>query len=142
MNSINLKILVYYLLFLYLSVTFVSASESNKNSEIENVISAQLKAFKAKDIYEAYSFASPKIKRRYPSPEIFDQMVKTSFNDIWNPKQYLFKSVKQMDDVAYQEVLVFSQSDIATDYLYSLSKYNGKWLITGVSSYIPKDIGI
>ena len=96
MNSINLKILVYYLLFLYLSVTFVSASESNKNSEIENVISAQLKAFKAKDIYEAYSFASPQIKRRYPSPEIFDQMVKTSFNDIWNSKQYLFKNVKQM----------------------------------------------
>ena len=38
MYSINLKILVYFLLFLYLSVTFVSASESNKNSEIENVI--------------------------------------------------------------------------------------------------------
>jgi hypothetical protein len=114
-------------------VTFVSASESNKNSEIENVISAQLKAFKVKDIYEAYSFASP---------QIFDQMVKTSFNDIWNSKQYHFKNVMLMNDVAYQEVLVFSQSDIATDYLYSLSKYNGKWLITGVSSYIPKDIGI
>jgi len=142
MYSINLKIIFYYILFLYLTVTFVNASDVDQNYEIENVISAQLEAFKAKDIYQAYSFASPHIKRRYPSPEIFDKMVRASFNDIWDSKQYLFKNMNQIDDVTYQEVLVFSQSDVATDYLYSLSKYNGKWLITGVSPYKRRDLDI
>ena len=77
----------------------------------------------------AYSFAAPEIKRRYPSAELFGQMVKNGYSDIWDSKSHTFEDLKLKGDIAYQIVTVFSDDNIINNYIYTLYNYYGEWVI-------------
>ena len=48
-------------------------------AKAHKIISSQIDAFRKSDIDEAYNFASPFIKSRFASAEIFGQMVKNGY---------------------------------------------------------------
>ena len=92
--------------------------EKEFGTQIEKVISSQFNAFQEKNLSLAYSFASPEIKRQYPSAEIFGQMVKNGYSDIWNSKSHTFEGLKLKGEMAFQMVTVISNNNTINNYLY------------------------
>ena len=135
------KIIYIPILLFFLTISSYGA-EKEFGPQIEKVITSQFNAFQEKNLLLAYSFASPEIKRRYPSAEIFGQMVKNGYSDIWNSKSHTFEGLKINGEMAFQMVSVISNNNTINNYLYTLYDYNGEWVIAGVTRYRSDSMGI
>ena len=135
------KIIYIPILLFFLTISSYGA-EKEFGPQIEKVITSQLNAFQEKNLSLAFSFASPEIKRRYPSAEIFGQMVKNGYSDIWNSKSHTFEGLKINGEMAFQMVTVISNNNTINNYLYTLYDYNGEWVIAGVTRYRSDSMGI
>ena len=78
--------------------------------EIQEIISAQILAFRQNNAEEAYSFASPFIKSKFRSPSIFMAMVKGSYPMIWNPQKFKFMEQRSHASNIIQRV-IFTDGD-------------------------------
>ena len=135
-----MKKIIYIPLILFLLATVPYAAENEVALKIEKVITSQFNAFQEENLSLAYSFAAPEIKRRYPSAELFGQMVKNGYSDIWDSKSHIFEDLKLKGDIAYQIVTVFSDDNIINNYIYTLYNYYGEWVIAGVMRYRPDNL--
>ena len=135
------KIIYVPILLFFLTVSSYGVEEVF-GPQIEKVITSQFNAFQEKNITLAYSFASPEIKRQYPSAEIFGQMVKNGYSDIWNSKSHTFEGLKLKGEMAFQMVTVVSNNNNINNYLYTLYYYNGEWVIAGVTRYRSHSMGV
>tara|TARA_B100000925_G_C22003204_1_gene472322 strand:+ start:539 stop:952 length:414 start_codon:yes stop_codon:yes gene_type:complete len=135
------KIIYIPILLFFLTISSYGA-EKEFGPQIEKIITSQFNAFQEKNLLLAYSFASPEIKRRYPSAEIFGQMVKNGYSDIWNSKSHTFEGLKINGEMAFQMVTVISNNNTINNYLYTLYDYNGEWVIAGVTRYRSDSMGI
>ncbi len=126
------------LLFAFLFVTTLSGpaaaqGASDDLSAIQDTIAGQIAAFRAGDSGRAYSFAAPTIKRIFPSPGVFMQMVKKGYEPVFRPRSYAFieQQVIGADD-AMQFVDVVGPDGAAWIAVYSLRRQpDGTWKITG-----------
>ena len=101
-------------------LTIISyGAEKEFRPQIEKVITSQFNAFKEKNLSLAYTYASPEIKRQYPSAEIFGQMVKNGYSDIWNSKSHTFEGLRLKGEMAFQMVTVISSNNTVNNYLYT-----------------------
>ena len=134
---------IIYIPILLLFLTIISyGAEKEFRPQIEKVITSQFNAFKEKNLSLAYSYASPEIKRQYPSAEIFGKMVKNGYSDIWNSKSHTFEGLKLKGEMAFQMVTVISSNNTINNYLYTLYNYNGEWVIAGVMRYRSDSMGV
>ena len=137
-----MKKIIYLPILLFFLTTISYGAEKEFRPQIQKVITSQFNAFKEKNLSLAYSYASPEIKRQYPSAEIFGQMVKNGYSDIWNSKSHTFEGLKLKGQMAFQMVTVISSNNTINNYLYTLYNYNGDWLIAGVMRYRPDSMGV
>lgn len=135
------KIICIPILLFFLTISSYGA-EKEFGPQIEKVISSQFNAFQEENLPLAYSFASPEIKRRYPSAEIFGQMVKNGYSDIWNSKSHAFEGLKLKGEMAFQIVTVISNNNTINNYLYTLYNYKGEWVIAGVTRHSSDSMGV
>lgn len=73
-------------------------------SDIQAVISGQLKAFKAGDGTTAYSYAAPNIKSMFPSPDVFMAMVKGGYAVVADSNNVTFGPMRPESDGFRQDV--------------------------------------
>jgi len=137
-----MKKIIYLPFVLFLLTTETYGADKEFRPQIEKVITSQFNAFKEADLSLAYSYASPELKRRYRSAEIFGQMVKDGYSDIWNSESHTFEGLKLKGEMAYQIVTVFSSNNTINNYLYTLYSYNGEWVIAGVTRYRRGNLGV
>ena len=137
-----MKKIIYIPILLFILTIISYGAEKEFRPQIEKVITSQFNAFKEKKLSLAYRYASPEIKRQYPSAEIFGQMVKNGYADIWNSKSHTFEGLKLKGEMAFQMVTVISSNNTINNYLYTLYNYNGEWVIAGVMRYRSDSMGV
>ena len=137
-----MKKIIYISILLFILTIISYGAEKEFKPQIEKVITSQFNAFKEKNLSLAYSYASPEIKRQYPSAEIFGKMVKNGYSDIWNSKSHTFEGLKLKGEMAFQMVTVISSNNTINNYLYTLYNYNGEWVIAGVMRYRSDSMGV
>lgn len=122
------------LLVLFIAVP-VRAQEIGEEaaSQIRGVIESQLRAFQRDDGGEAFSYASPFIKQKFRTPDIFMQMVKTGYPSVYRPKAYEFRELLNEGGKAVQQVLfVAPDGSLKLARYYMMQEADGAWKINGV----------
>ena len=105
------------------------------------VVEAQLVAFRDGDYARAYGFAAPGIQSMMP-PESFEKMVRTGYPLIARSSNADFGVALDTGEDAVLAVRITGADEKGTtaEYLYTLSKADGSWKITGVSEVRPGGI--
>ena len=110
----------------------LSARADDDAPAIQSVISSQISAFLSGDGELAYSYASPGIKRLFPSPQIFMQMVEQGYEPVFRPRSFAFTDLELNDDRALQLVDIVGPDGAPWTALYMLERQpDGSWRISG-----------
>ena len=120
-----------FLIVLLISTSAFSITDEDEQ-EIISVVSQQLQAFQEDDFEKAYSFASPIIKKIFPSPKAFAEMVVGQYQAVYRPKRVNFGAVSLKDGAPYLEVYLVDPNGEFVTAMYSMQQQeNGEWLING-----------
>ena len=100
---------------------------------IRAVIEAQIAAFKLDDAATAYSFAAPGIKRIFPNPQVFIEMVKLGYAQIYRPLKVEFGKASKTGPGVVQTVKLIGVDGKKANAYYMMEKQaDGQWKIAGV----------
>lgn len=101
-------------------------------TELTEVITAQLAAFRANDYPKAYTFASSEIRDLFPLAE-FETMVRNGFPVIAQSSTAAFGLALDAGDEAVVTVRVEGKTKNSVAYQYHLKKEAGHWRIAAVT---------
>lgn len=131
-----LKSLVFALAILLVALpkfSALEASEGQAAAAIRLVIEQQLAAFQRDDGAEAFSYAAPGIQRRFQTPEIFMQMVRSGYAPVYRPREVEFRELRVNGQTIQQEVLFVGPDGKPVLALYTMQQQpDGSWRIAGV----------
>jgi Domain of unknown function (DUF4864) len=101
--------------------------------EFQRIITAQIEAFRADDGPAAYGYAAPAIKKIFPSPEIFMEMVRKGYRPVYRPQSFAFGSItEEMSGRPTQRVMIIDQAGKSWVALYAFERQpDGSWKIIG-----------
>jgi hypothetical protein len=131
-----MRILVLVLSFL---VCF-NASAQAQEITIEDVITAQIEAFRQNDVETAFTLASPKIQQLFGSPEKFGNMVRDGYPMVWRPADVSFLRQRRKAGVVYQEMRFFDAAGAGHSFVYEMVQVSGSWKIDGVYRLKSDDV--
>ncbi|GHD09220.1 DUF4864 domain-containing protein [Tianweitania populi] len=100
----------------------------------QSVIQRQMSAFRGNRDAEAYSFASPMLRMKFPNMAIFMSMVRQAYPMVHNPARYDFGTSKEVGNQIQQDVMILGAD--GKDYVatYTLQQQrDGSWLINSVT---------
>lgn len=120
---------------LSVSVPITAFAGEAEIRDAQSIISRQIDAFLAGDNERAYSFASPGIKRLFPTVEAFMNMVTRGYQPVWKPQSYTFgKSSEPSATTIMQQLLVVGPDGKNYEAVYTLElQPDGTYRITSVS---------
>lgn len=99
---------------------------------IRTVIERQLEAFRQDDADAAFAFASPMIQAKFGTPEVFLNMVKTSYQPVYRPRYVAFRDLYMVQGVPTQPVFLIGPDGVPVTAIYIMQKQpDGVWKIDG-----------
>ena len=99
---------------------------------VRDVIEAQLDAFLHDDAPRAFSYATAGIRESFGSPEVFIEMVRTSYAVVYRPKTVKFEAPVAIDGEVVQPVRLTDADGRAWLALYPMQREpGGAWRING-----------
>jgi len=99
-------------------------------ANIRNIILRQLNAFRDDDAEKAFSYAAPEIRRIFKTPEMFLHMVRKSYQSVYRPQSFAFKTIKRIDGNIVQPLAVVGPSGVSETALYIMEQHpDGSWKI-------------
>lgn len=107
-------------------------SETNVETELREVIQAQLTAFRKDDYPEAYKYAASSIKEHFPLPA-FERMVKQGYPLIAQSSTVQFGVVVDNGKQAVVNVVVAGENGRTRHYQYLMQREEAGWRIGGVT---------
>ncbi len=108
-------------------------ASADESSAIQQVITKQLAAFQRDDGTEAFSYASPGIRRMFGNADNFMRMVKQGYPSVYRPQTYEFREVVEIQGRLVQEVLFVGPSGEVEIASYLMERQpDGTWRINGV----------
>ena len=116
--------------FLIFISTMLAADEQ---TDIQNTISNQLKAFAVDDFSEAFTHASPGIKDIFGSVENFSTMVKKGYPMVWRYDNFQFLKLEETLQCYSQTVRITDKKNELFLLKYFMTNISGIWKISGVS---------
>jgi hypothetical protein len=129
-----LRVFVALLLFLLAPATAAGGPVNDADrAEFQRIISEQIAAFRADDGPRADSYATPSIKRIFPSPEIFMRMVRQGYSPVHRPQSFRFGEAA-LDPLGRpaQRVTLVGPDGRTYEALYSMERQpDGSWRIDG-----------
>ncbi len=121
--------------FLALSVAPAAAQQAIPAADagaIRQVIQSQLDAFQHDDWPRAFGYASPTIQTKFVSPEIFSQMVRGGYPQVYRPKSVEFRELAATEYGPTQRVFVVGPDGHAYMAYYTMERQpDGSWRISG-----------
>jgi hypothetical protein len=131
-----LRALIMLVLVMWLPAAARAGSINDADrSEFQRVIAGQIEAFRADDGDRAYGFAAPNIRRIFPNPAIFMQMVKQGYMPVYRPQSFKFGQAG--DDPLgrpSQRVTVVGPDGKTYEAVYAMERQpDGTWRIMGCS---------
>lgn len=110
-------------------------AQQTAEREAQDVVTRQLEAFLSGDFQTAYSYASPDIKRIFPTLDSFMSMVRNGYLPVLRPGNYAFGRVEtDAEGRLVWEVLIRAPngSDYTAAY-YMERQADGSWKVDAVS---------
>jgi len=99
-------------------------------AEIRNMIIGQIAAFREDDAEKAFSFAAPEIRKIFRTPEMFLYMVRKSYQAVYRPRKYEFRTIRNIDGKVVQPVTIVGPTGVTETALYIMEKQpDGTWRI-------------
>jgi len=99
-------------------------------AEIRNMIIGQIAAFREDDAEKAFSFAAPEIRKIFRTPEMFLYMVRKSYQAVYRPRRYEFRTIRNIDGKVVQPVTIVGPTGVTETALYIMEKQpDGTWRI-------------
>jgi hypothetical protein len=120
---------------LFLSLAALGAQAQERlapNPEIEATITRQFDAFRAEDVAEAWTHASPNIQNLFGSPEVFGRMVQQGYPMVWAPAEVAFIDLQSFGGVLVQRVQVIDGAGNVHYLGYQMIETQAGWKINGV----------
>ncbi len=109
----------------------VTLSDADRSS-IRDVIESQLAAFQSDDGAQAFSYASPTVRRQFVTPERFMHMVRTGYAPVYRPREVEFRDLVVVGDVPAQKVLFVGPDGVPVMAIYPMQRQaDGSWRIDG-----------
>ena len=109
----------------------LSLSDADRSS-IRDVIESQLAAFQRDDGAQAFSYASPTVRRQFVTPERFMHMVRTGYAPVYRPREVEFRDLVMAGDVPVQKVLLVGPDGVPVMAIYPMQRQaDGSWKIDG-----------
>jgi hypothetical protein len=100
---------------------------------IKSVIERQLAAFARDDADTAFGFASPAIRQRFGTADIFMQMVRSDYRAVYRPRSVSFGAAARSDGMIVQEVDLIGPDGAGVRAFYLMERQDdGSWRINGV----------
>jgi len=122
-----------FLCMSFLVLAPAAGSAKEPLDTVQAIIERQIEAFSRDDAGAAYSFASPAMRGRFPSEDVFFDMVKRSYAPIYRPGNFAFGRSKVEGDMVVQEVLISGADGEDWTALYQLVRQpDGSYKINGV----------
>ena len=122
---------------LWLGLCYGAAAQAADLAEadrtaIRQTIEGQLEAFRRADAFEAFAYASPEIRRQFRTPELFMEMVRRGYPQVFQSREVDFRDLLVTQDSPTQAVLVVGPDGSAVMALYRMQKQpDGSWRIDG-----------
>ena len=118
------------LLALFMALSAPAAAQDR--AAIEETITAQLDAFNARDVPEAWQYASPMIQSIFGNPTNFGMMVQQGYPMVWRPEDVTFGELREIAGGLYQMVIVKDAAGNLHYLDYRMQMIDGEWRIAGV----------
>jgi hypothetical protein len=121
-------------LFLFAFASSLSAEEVSRDHAraIRAVIAEQLDAFAKDDARRAFSLATAGIRARFGTPDVFIDMVRTTYPVVYRPKSVQFEKPVMLDGELIQTVKMTDVEGRAWIALYPMQREaDGRWRING-----------
>ena len=127
------------LLFLLVFISVVSAADAiaaevsaPQAKQMQAVIQAQLDAFAADDAKRAFSFAAPKVREVFGTPDRFIAMVRTGYPVVYRPAAVAFFKPQTREGAFIQRVQLTDQNGGVWLATYQLERQRDRsWRIAG-----------
>jgi len=129
------KTTVFLAVSMQMSSVGVTAAQNAAERQAQDIVTRQLEAFLSGNFAQAYSYASPDIKRVFPTLESFMSMVQNGYLPVLRPGNYAFGRVEPLaDGRLVWEVLIRGPdgADYTAAY-YMERQSDGSWKVDGVS---------
>lgn len=99
---------------------------------IRMMIADQIEAFRRDDADGAYGFAAPDIKRMFPTPERFMEMVRNQYRPVYRPRSVAFGEATETAGGALQKVFLTGPDGRGWLAAYLAERQeDGSWRISG-----------
>ncbi len=107
-----------------------------------SVISDQIDAFRADDGSRAYSHAAPMIRQVFPSPDLFMNMVRQSYQPVYRPQSFSFgKAGLSASGRPIQRVTLVGPDGQTYEAVYTMERQpDGTWQINGCAIVRAPDV--
>ncbi|WP_156884439.1 DUF4864 domain-containing protein [Stappia stellulata] len=120
------------LLGLTLMLAMQGSAIAQDAAQLKGIVEKQITAFRAGDADAAYGYAAPMIKRMFPSPDQFIDMVKRGYAPVYDPSSISFGELRETARGPVQEVYVTDAKGRKWLALYSFEQQaDGTWKISG-----------
>lgn len=120
------------LLALTLNARSQDVTDADK-ARFQDIITAQIEAFRSDDGGRAFSFAAPVIKSMFKTPDKFMSMVRSGYPAVYRPKSVTFGAVTADLGGPTQKVHLIGPKGYAWTALYAMQRQDdGTWKISAV----------
>ena len=110
--------------------------------QFQDIISSQIEAFQADDGAGAYAFAAPRVKRIFPTADVFMTMVRQGYQPVYRPQSVKFGEVNRDLGAPTQHVHLIGPKGQAWTALYAMQRQDdGSWRIAAVVLVKNEDVG-
>lgn len=111
----------------------LQSAQSSDQVAIIAVIEDQMQAFQADDGIRAFSHASPSIQAMFGRPDVFMEMVRRGYQQVYRPQTVEFRDLVAEQDSLVQRVFVVGPNGKAAVARYYMQRQpDGSWKINGV----------
>ena len=122
-------------LFLAAFATMPQTARAGDESAAQDIVTRQLEAFLSGEFAEAYSYASPGIRRLFPTLDQFMSMVQRGYLPVLRPGNYAFGRTEPLaDGRIVWEVLIRGPDGMDYTAVYFMERQqDGSWKVDGVN---------
>jgi hypothetical protein len=103
-----------------------------QQGDIQGTISNQIEAFKADDFEQAFTYATPTLRRMFQSPQNFQRMVTTGYPMVWRPADVQYLELEEHGGSMWQKVQIVDEKGFTHLLLYRMQQTEEGWRIGGV----------
>lgn len=133
--------LIFALVLFMLPFAATAQERLPDNPAIQQVIQNQMDAFATRNVFTAWTYASPTIQQLFGSPLYFGAMVEQGYPMVWTPGEVSFLSLRDEGGRPVQQVQIVDPTGRLHILDYEMVEIDGNWRIAGVTILRGQNLG-